>query len=151
MFLTIFLFCGLASVGLGFVAAIWFVGKCNHHATDDAVELLASDSDAELTREQALLASDRLADLTQQVTRDVNAHSTKVESISVTLCEAEPDSISGEPAVLIARDQLVAANAELQNQLARAESQIKAQAEQLRARFGSANRYTHDAAQSTCL
>ncbi len=84
------------------------------------------------------MASDYLVDLAQRVSSDVGEHSATVEAISGTLRRIDHHPAEATSAVFAARDQLVAANAQLQLQLERAERQVQAQCEQLRARESEA-------------
>ena len=79
------------------------------------------------------MAASRVADLAKGVASDVGDHAAKIKAISADLEGIDRESAGANGAVFTALDQMLSANAELQQRLEEAEKQIAAQSIEIRA------------------
>lgn len=128
---------GVVTSIIGFLAGVWF----NWRTPDIAQPATCIKSDAsgvETEIRRALAASATLASLAESMSSDVNAHTIKIESISV---ELSVPPTPGEETAIAYEDfpkRILEANSELQQQLAKAKEHIARQAAQLRLRESEA-------------
>ncbi len=143
-FLVVNLLCACIALGVGFAAGVWFVGaKMAKPATTPptlakkpSVKPASVDDakkNAERTAERAAMAASRVAELAQNVASDVGDHAAKMKAISADLAGIDRESGNANEAVFVAMDQIIAANATLQQRLEKAEQQLAVQAEEIKA------------------
>jgi diguanylate cyclase len=135
-FLLVNLLCACLALGVGFAAGVWFFGaKMAKPAAQDRRKKPApkSNEDAKRAAERAAMAATRVADLAKNVASDVGDHAAKMKAISADLAGIDRDAVGANGAVFTALDQMLAANTELQERLAKAEEQLAAQALEIRA------------------
>ena len=132
-YLLVNILCAIVALGLGFSAGVWFFGfKMAKPAAKDLPKTTISDDPKRLA-EWALMASSRVSDLAQGVAGDVGDHAAKMKAISADLAGINRDDAGANEAVFVAMDQIVAANAELQQRLEQAETKLAAQAAEIKA------------------
>ncbi len=143
-FLVVNLLCACIALGVGFAAGIWFVAAKMGKPAITPPELTKKPSvkpapvddakkNAERTAERAAMAASRVAELAQNVASDVGDHAAKMKAISADLAGIDRESGNANAAVFVAMDQMIAANATLQQRLEKAEQQLAAQAEEIKA------------------
>ncbi|MCI0331613.1 MAG: GGDEF domain-containing protein, partial [Planctomycetes bacterium] len=134
-FLLVNLLCACVALGVGFVAGIWFFGaKLANPANDSSEKTPASklNEEAKRSAERAAMAAGRVADLAKNVASDVGDHAAKIKAISADLAGIDRQSTEANGTVFTALDQMLAANSELQERLAKAEQQLAAQAVEIK-------------------
>jgi diguanylate cyclase len=135
-FLLVNLLCACAALGVGFAAGVWFFGiKTAKPADQDLGKKKLAAKQAELakrTAERAAMAASQVADLAQSVATDVGDHTAKMKAISADLAGIDRQSTGANAAVFSAMDQMLAANAELQQRLEKAEQQLAVQAAEIK-------------------
>lgn len=120
------------ALAVGFAAGAWVCGASATQA-DAPEENDAPDTGQaarQLVAENTALASDRLRDLAAGMACDVGTHNQSIEAIEAKLFGA--NATPNAEAVLQAIGEIEAANKALKGKLAKAEEQIKSQAEQIR-------------------
>jgi diguanylate cyclase len=135
-FLLVNLLCACIALGVGFAAGVWFFGaKLAKPAEAERRKKPApkSNDDAKRAAERAAMAASRVADVAKNVASDVGDHAAKMKAISAELAGIDRDSTATNGAVFTALDQMLAANAELQERLEKAEKQLAEQAAEIRA------------------
>jgi diguanylate cyclase len=134
-FLLVNLLCACVALGVGFAAGVWFFGAKLAKPVRDAPAKKPSATQEDIKRsvERAEMAAGRVADLAKNVASDVGDHAAKIQAISADLAGIDRDSTGANAAVFSAMDQMLAANAELQQRLAQAEKQLASQAVEIKA------------------
>lgn len=135
-FLLVNLFCACVTLGVGFAAGVWFFGaKLANPANDSPDKKLTAKQNEEAKRsaERAAMAAGRVADLAKNVASDVGDHAAKIKAISADLAGVDRQSAHANGAVFTALDQMLAANTQLQDRLAKAEQQLAVQAVEIKA------------------
>ncbi len=126
----------VVSLAVGFVAGAFL--SCRRVVVDTSTTAPVGCGDDSVERQRALekaeFASSRLRDLAHSMACDVGAHSSKVEEITANLQSLDVNDVAatGE-GVLRAIEDIVVANSTLQERLEKAEKQIAAQADEIRA------------------
>ncbi len=110
----------------GIIAGSAAVATIMHQQAERERSLYASHSSVEESLRLKVLA-DQLQSLTSRVSADVTAHSERVSSINDRLDPTE----QAPEAILSAINELIAANAAMQGQLAEAQNQIHQQSQQI--------------------
>jgi diguanylate cyclase len=134
-FLLVNLLCACFALGIGFAAGVWFFGAkmAKPVAAPPPKKPAAKPAeDAKRAAEQTAMAASRVADLAKNVASDVGDHAAKMKAISADLAGIDRESDGAGAAVFTAMDQMIAANAELQQRLEQAEAQLAAQAVELK-------------------
>lgn len=122
------LFAGVA-LAIGFLAGAWFLGGGKDRRAESAEERRKRT----LEFERSAMASGRLRDLAHGMASDVGEHSSRVHKITENLQSLDLSDIEATGAGIVsALSEIVTANDTLQQRLAKAEAQIKAQAEEIR-------------------
>lgn len=121
-------------LAIGFAAGAWFLGGRRSLANKDtAAESTGASIEKQVAVERAVMASDRLRDLASGVASNVGEHNSKIEQINQCLVALRnADEATRVVAVAKAMGDIVSANEQLQQQLAKAERHIQAQAEEIR-------------------
>lgn len=136
-FLIVNLLCACIALGVGFAAGVWFFGAKVVSATEnDANQKKLAAKQAEIakrTAERAAMAASQVADLAHSVATDVGDHAAKMKAISADLAGIDRQSTGANAAVFSAMDQMLTANADLQERLQKAEKQLEAQAAEIKA------------------
>jgi diguanylate cyclase len=88
---------------------------------------------AQRAAERAAMVSRRVGDLAQGVASDVGEHAARMKAISAEIAGIDRGAEGADAAVFAAMDQIVAANAELQQRLEVAEKQLAAQSAEIKA------------------
>jgi diguanylate cyclase len=135
-FLLVNLLCACVALGLGFAAGVWFFGaKMAKPAANQQTKKPSpkQSEDAKRTAERAAMAASRVADLAKNVATDVGDHAAKMKAISADLAGIDRQADGANAAVFTAMDQMLAANAELQQRLEQAEKQLATQAAEIKA------------------
>lgn len=128
---------GLIMLAIGFTAGAWYTTG-ERHANRTKSAPAAGNVPSDILIERATYVTHELIRLTDHVASDVSNHSSKVEAITADL-----QSTTLSPNELLALletapSRLVAANLELQQQLAAAKQQIESQADQLKVKESEA-------------
>jgi diguanylate cyclase len=135
-FLLVNLACACVALGVGFTAGVWFFGgrtaKQNSKAPVKKPKPVISE-EARRVAERTLMATSRVADLAKGVMTDVGDHAAKMKAISAELAGVNREDGAANEAVLVAMDQILAANDDLQNRLEKAEKQLATQAAEIKA------------------
>lgn len=133
-FLMVNLAFALVALAIGFLAGAWFLGgRRSATATTEPENTADSRVEKQLAMERAMMASTRLRELATGVASDVGEHNTKMERISSGLAALQKaDDATRSDAISEAMESILTANQQLQQRLERAESQIQAQAEEIR-------------------
>jgi diguanylate cyclase len=133
-FLLVNLLCACIALALGFAAGVWFFGAkmARPAAPQPAKKPAKVGEDPKLLAERNALAAGRLVDLAQNVASDVGDHAAKMKAISADLAGIDRESDGANAAVFSAMDQIIAANAVLQQRLEEAEKQLAAQAAEIK-------------------
>jgi diguanylate cyclase len=135
-FLIVNLLCACLALGVGFAAGVWFFGAKLSKPVDRAQPKKAvakPNVDGRRAAERAAMAAGRVADVAKNVATDVGDHAAKMQAISADLAGIDRQSASANNAVFSALDQMLAANAQLQERLAQAEQQLVTQAAEIKA------------------
>lgn len=136
-FLLVNLLCACVALGVGFAAGVWFFGaklaKPAAKAPQKKPAPKQPGDDPKRAVERAAMAASRVADVAQNVASDVGDHAAKMKAISADLAGIDREALGPTGAVVTALDQMLAANAELQERLSKAENQLVAQAAEIRA------------------
>lgn len=133
-FLLVNLLCACVALGVGFAAGIWFFGAKMAKPAEKAPTKKSPrvSDDAKRSAERAAMAASRVADLAKNVASDVGDHAAKMKAISADLAGIDRDSAGANAAVFTAMDQMLAANALLQQRLEQAEKQLATQAAEIK-------------------
>jgi diguanylate cyclase len=131
IFVVVTLLFGLLTLVVGFSAGVWFAVATRANATSATAE------DDSVERRNHSVAS-ALLRIAQSLSRDVQAHSNRVESISTKLNAVDPARTESSGLFGSYSAQLLEANLELQQQLARAKQYIEFQTVQMRVRESEA-------------
>lgn len=135
-FLIVNLLCACIALGVGFTAGVWFFGARGYKpvkpepAKKQPTPKPADDS--KRMAERAAMATSRVADLAKIVASDVGDHAAKMKAISADLASIDRQSAEANGVVFTALDQILVANAELQERLAKAEQQLATQAAEIK-------------------
>jgi len=136
-FLIVNLLCACIALGVGFATGVWFFGaKVYKPPKPEPVKKQPAPKPAEDSKriaERAAMAASRVADLAKNVASDVGDHAAKMKAISADLAGIDRQSTEVNGVVFTALDQMLAANTELQERLAKAEQQLAAQAAEIKA------------------
>jgi diguanylate cyclase len=135
-FLLVNLLCACVALGVGFAAGVWFFGAkmAKTPVSEPPKKPAAKQSDtAKLAAERAAMAASQVADLAHSVASDVGDHAAKMKAISADLAGIDRQSAGANAAVFTAMDQMLLANSELQQRLAKAEEQLVVQAAEIKA------------------
>jgi len=134
-FLLVNVVCAVVALGVGFAAGVWFFGAkmAKPAPKPPAKKPSPKQEDAKRATERAAMAAGRVADLAKNVASDVGDHAAKIQAITADLQGIDRDSAEANAAVLSAMDQMLSANAELQQRLESAEKQLAAQAVEIKA------------------
>ncbi len=124
------LFAGIA-LAVGFAAGAWICQTDSDADSDISIKTDNNELQLKLDAERAVLATDRLRDLTQGVASDVGAHSASIQAIEDQFNVLKASGATEEDVVNVFQ-QITSANEGLQERLEKAEAQIKAQAEEIR-------------------
>ncbi|QDU87547.1 Response regulator PleD [Pirellulimonas nuda] len=124
----------VVALAIGFVAGAWFLGGRRAVAAKPAgQEPTDTRLDKQVAIERAMMASDRLRDLASGVASNVGEHSSRIEAINQGLVAARNSDEATRGGVMAqALSDIVSANEQLQQQLAKAERQIQSQAQEIR-------------------
>ena len=133
LFLGLSLFFGFATLITGFVVGIWFAAPSNRKPADSSPSD-SSESSIAVATQHVRQVSSSLSRVVHDLANDVTAHSTKIEAISSELRAADESLQETRSLMGFAPERILAANLELQEQLAKAKRQIELQAAQLRSR-----------------
>jgi diguanylate cyclase len=132
-FLLVNLVCACLTLVVAIVAGIWFFGARSARVEAQKVKSVRPPAtDVEKAAERAIVACSRLADLAQGVVSDVGDHATTMRDISAALEGVDRNESGVSQAVLGALDQIIAANAKLQQRLELAEKQIDEKTAEIR-------------------
>ncbi|MEM9186172.1 MAG: diguanylate cyclase [Planctomycetota bacterium] len=127
------MFAGIA-LAVGFAAGAWFLGSKPRTSKEQALADPEGAKEQALAAERTAMASSRLRDLASGVATDVGEHNSRVEEITAGLEAAKQGTDEQKNAeVTAALAKIVEANEQLQSKLAKAEEQIQAQAQEIRA------------------
>lgn len=137
LFLVGSLLFGCITLAIGVMAGLW-ISALNCPTPRASQPDISGDGCEGLARERVLTFSSSVIRLVQNVSSDLRAHSTKIQAISAGLREVDHSLPQTRHLIETAPDRILAANAELQEQLARANQQIEVLAAQLRARESEA-------------
>jgi diguanylate cyclase len=134
-FLVVNLLCALVALGLGFGAGVWFFGVKIAHTVEKPQKKGPDKKSlaAQRAAERAAMVSRRVADLAQGVASDVGDHAARMKAITAGLAGIDREADGADAAVVAAMDQIMAANAELQQRLEVAEKQLAAQSAEIKA------------------
>jgi diguanylate cyclase len=122
-------FAGTA-LSIGFFAGAWFLGG---HKRKPEGETPGDQGRRTLTLEHAAVSSERIRDLAVGMVSDIGQHSTRVREVTQHLQSLDLNDIQATGAGLVAAmAEIVAANNQLHQQLTEAQSQIEAQAAEIR-------------------
>jgi diguanylate cyclase len=131
-FLLVNVVCACVALAAGFAAGVWFFGARRVEPQPAKKTPKKPDEKDQRASERAAMASGRLVDLAKSMATDVSDHTAKVNAITADLRNVDRHAAGADGAVDAALDQILAANAELQQRLAIAEKQIESQAAEIR-------------------
>ena len=128
---------GCLMLAIGLMTGLWIAAlNCPTRSASQPDD--SADTRDGLALQPVLMFSSSLIRLAQTVSGDLRAHSTKIQAISAGLCEVDHSLPQARHLIETAPDRIVAANVELQAQLARAKQQIEVLAAKLRVRESEA-------------
>src|SRR5215204_3359539 len=117
-FLLVNLVCACLTLVVVIAAGLWFFGaRAARSTAQKPKSVRLPETDVQKAAERAIVACGRLADLAQGVVSDVGDHATTMKDISAALEGVDRNESGVSQAVLGALDQIIAANAKLQQQL----------------------------------
>ncbi len=124
----------VVALAIGFAAGAWFLGgRRSSGQAQTSEHQPGGEMEKRIAMERAMMASDRLRDLASGVSSNVGEHSLKIEAINQDLVAVrDSDDATRGGAMAKALSDIVSANEQLQEQLAKAERQIQSQAEEIR-------------------
>jgi diguanylate cyclase len=135
-YLVVNLLCACVALAVGFAAGVWFFGAKVSKPADSRQRkkpVAKANEESKRKAERAAMAAGRVADLAKNVATDVGDHAAKIQAISDDLAGIDRQSAEANTAVFSALDQMLAANAQLQERLAQAEKQLAVQAVEIKA------------------
>jgi diguanylate cyclase len=137
-FLVVNLICACVALGVGFAAGACFFGAkmVPPASTTNAPKKSATkpqQPEVNRSAERATMAATQVVDLAQNVVSDVGDHAAKMQAISNDLAGIDRQSAGANAAVSAAMDKILAANAQLQEKLAKAEQKLEVQAAEIKA------------------
>lgn len=131
LFLIVGLLFGCLMLAIGFLGGFCLATRNNSPAVLPTCDNAAPHD--QLAVQRVRMISHSLLRLTEHMAGNVTAHSTKIKAISAGLRGAAPTLLEGPACLVSVPEQILAANFELQQQLAKAKQHMEKQAVQLRA------------------